>query len=35
MRVPPREKEVRHVCSSCAYVDYYNPKMARLCLRDA
>lgn len=27
MRTPPREKELRHVCSSCAYVDYYNPKM--------
>ncbi len=27
MQIPPREKELRHVCSSCAYVDYYNPKM--------
>ena len=35
MRVPPREKDLRHVCSSCAYVDYYNPKMVTPCLWDA
>jgi DNA-directed RNA polymerase subunit M/transcription elongation factor TFIIS len=23
----------RHICNSCGYIDYFNPKMVRLCTR--
>ena len=29
MRRPPTENELRHVCDTCGYIDYYNPKLVR------
>lgn len=30
--VPQGEDELRHVCSSCGFIDYHNPRMVRTCL---
>ena len=32
LAVPPGEEQLRHVCSSCSFVDYHNPKMVVGCL---
>jgi ADP-ribose/FAD diphosphatase len=32
IRVPENEVELRHVCSSCGFVDYHNPKVVVGCL---
>lgn len=32
LAVPKGEAAWRHVCSSCGYIDYFNPKMVRMLL---
>ena len=32
LTVPKGEAAWRHMCSSCGYIDYFNPKMVRLLL---
>ncbi|CAK0784711.1 hypothetical protein CVIRNUC_007915 [Coccomyxa viridis] len=32
MRQPPNENEVRHVCETCGFIDYYNPKLVVGCI---
>lgn len=32
LAIPKGEAAWRHVCSSCGYIDYFNPKMVRMLL---
>lgn len=32
LKSPAGQKELRHICSNCGYIDYFNPKMVVGCI---